>query len=103
MVSIEKIVQKFLQLDEYLGLLRNISRTPIKDFLNDRILVGVHRFRVQRSQFTPARLPYCWQGWQAGFRVAVNPQPLNPEPVNRYKIGSYICMVKLTMLMFTNL
>jgi len=52
MVSIEKIVQKFLQLDEYLGLLRNISRTPIKDFLNDRILVGVHRFRVQSSEFT---------------------------------------------------
>ena len=27
MVSIEKIAQKFLQLDEYLGILRSISKT----------------------------------------------------------------------------
>lgn len=40
MVSIEKIVQKFLQLDEHLGLLRNISKKPIKDFLNDKIVTA---------------------------------------------------------------
>jgi len=49
MVSIEKIVQKFLQLDEYLGLLRNISRTPIKDFLNDKIIIGSAKYYLQVS------------------------------------------------------
>ena len=49
MVSIEKIVQKFLQLDEYLGLLRDISRTPIKDFLNDKIIIGSAKYYLQVS------------------------------------------------------
>jgi len=49
MVSIEKIVQKSLQLDEYLGLLRDISRTPIKDFLNDKIIIGSAKYYLQVS------------------------------------------------------
>ncbi|MBW2341788.1 MAG: DUF86 domain-containing protein [Deltaproteobacteria bacterium] len=49
MVSIEKIVQKFNQLDEYLGLLRNISKTPIKDFLNDKIIIGSAKYYLQVS------------------------------------------------------
>lgn len=49
MVSIEKIVQKFLQLDEYLGLLRDISRTPINDFLNDKIIIGSAKYYLQVS------------------------------------------------------
>jgi len=48
-VSIEKIVQKFNQLDEYLGLLRNISKTPIKDFLNDKIIIGSAKYYLQVS------------------------------------------------------
>lgn len=49
MVSIEKIVQKFLQLDEHLGLLRNISKKPIKDFLNDKIIIGSAKYYLQVS------------------------------------------------------
>ena len=36
MVSKDKIVQKFLQLDEYLSLLKKISDTPTESFLKDR-------------------------------------------------------------------
>ncbi|MBW2078654.1 MAG: DUF86 domain-containing protein [Deltaproteobacteria bacterium] len=49
MVSIERIAQKFLQLDEYLGVLRNISKKPIKDFLNDKIIIGSAKYYLQVS------------------------------------------------------
>jgi hypothetical protein len=31
------------------------------------------------SDLPAARLPYCGQGWQAGFRVTPNREPLNPH------------------------
>jgi hypothetical protein len=37
MVSFEKIAQKFLQVDEYLGLFRTISKTALEAFLEDKI------------------------------------------------------------------
>ncbi|MBW1796401.1 MAG: hypothetical protein JRJ38_18620 [Deltaproteobacteria bacterium] len=40
MVSLEKILQRFSQLHEYLGLLRRISKTPIEVFLKDKIMIG---------------------------------------------------------------
>jgi len=49
MVSLEKIVQKFLQLDEYLGLLRRISKSPIEAFLNDKIIIGSAKYYLQVS------------------------------------------------------
>ena len=36
MVSIEKISQKFIQLDEYLGLLDEIAKVSEKAFLKER-------------------------------------------------------------------
>lgn len=49
MVSIEKIVQKFLQLDEYLGILRSISKTSIEVFLKDKIVIGSAKYYLQVS------------------------------------------------------
>ena len=49
MVSFEKIVQKFRQLDEYLGLLRKISKTPIEIFLKDKIMIGSAKYYLQVS------------------------------------------------------
>jgi len=49
MVSTEKIARKFLQLDEYVGLLRSISKTPIQAFLNDKVLIGSAKYYLQVS------------------------------------------------------
>ena len=49
MVSLEKIAQKFLQLDEYLGLLRSISKTSIEAFLKDKIIIGSAKYYLQVS------------------------------------------------------
>jgi len=49
MVSIEKIAQKFLQLDEYLGILRSISKTSIEAFLKDKIVIGSAKYYLQVS------------------------------------------------------
>ena len=49
MVSLEKIIQKFQQLDEFLRLLRKISKTPIKSFLKDKLLIGSAKYYLQVS------------------------------------------------------
>ncbi len=49
MVSFEKIAQKFLQVDEYLGLLRTISRTSVEAFLKDKIMIGSAKYYLQIS------------------------------------------------------
>jgi len=49
MVSIDRITQKFIQLDEYLEILRSISNTPLEDFLKDAILLGSAKDYLQIS------------------------------------------------------
>jgi len=49
MVSKDRIVQKFLQLDEYLSLLKKISDTPVESFLKDKILIGSAKYYLQVS------------------------------------------------------
>lgn len=49
MVSVEKICLKFSQLDEYLSLLKEISRTPVENFLKDKILIGSAKYYLQVS------------------------------------------------------
>jgi len=49
MVSFEKICQKLLQVDEYLGLLRKISKTPVEAFLKDKIVIGSAKYYLQVS------------------------------------------------------
>jgi len=49
MVSIEKISQKFIQLDEYLGLLDEIAKVSEKAFLEDKILIGSAKYYLQTS------------------------------------------------------
>ncbi|MBW2249321.1 MAG: DUF86 domain-containing protein [Deltaproteobacteria bacterium] len=49
MVLLEKVTRKFLQLDEYLGLLRNISKTPLESFLKDKIIIGGAKYYLQVS------------------------------------------------------
>ena len=49
MVSFEKVVQKFQQLDEYLKILAKISKTPKETFLKDKILIGSAKYYLQVS------------------------------------------------------
>ena len=49
MVAKEKLIQKFLQLDEYIGLLNTISQTPKMKFLKDKILIGSAKYYLQVS------------------------------------------------------
>lgn len=50
MVSIEKIPQKFIQLDEYLRILDEIAKVPKKQFLKDKVIIGF----IHYSSFDPA-------------------------------------------------
>jgi len=49
MVSVEKIRQKFIQTDEYLSILKQISKRPKKDFMKDKILIGSAKYYLQVS------------------------------------------------------
>ena len=49
MVAIEKVLQKFAQLDEYLVVLSTISETPENAFLKDKILIGSAKYYLQVS------------------------------------------------------
>ena len=49
MVSFEKVIYKFQQLDEYLSLLKKISGTPQETFLKDKILIGSAKYYLQVS------------------------------------------------------
>ena len=49
MVSLEKIIQKFQQLDEFLRLLKKISKTPINLFLKDKLMIGSAKYYLQVS------------------------------------------------------
>ncbi len=49
MVSFEKVVNKFQQLDEYLKILAKISKTPKETFLKDKILTGSAKYYLQVS------------------------------------------------------
>jgi len=49
MVSFEKVVHKFQQLDEYLKILAKISKTPKETFLKDKILIGSAKYYLQVS------------------------------------------------------
>ncbi len=49
MVSIEKIYRKFIALDEYLAVLKEIGATPVDDFIADKIIIGSGRYYLQVS------------------------------------------------------
>ena len=49
MVSFEKIIRKFQQLDEYLVILKAISQTPQETFLKDKIMIGSAKYYLQVS------------------------------------------------------
>jgi uncharacterized protein YutE (UPF0331/DUF86 family) len=49
MVTEEKILRKFIQVDEYLSLLNKISKSSEQDFLKDKILIGSAKYYLQVS------------------------------------------------------
>jgi len=49
MVSFEKVIRKFQQLDEYLSILKAISQTPQETFLKDKIVIGSAKYYLQIS------------------------------------------------------
>ena len=49
MVSIEKISQKFIQLEKYLGLLKEISKESEEAFLKNQIIIGSAKYYLQVS------------------------------------------------------
>jgi uncharacterized protein YutE (UPF0331/DUF86 family) len=49
MVSLEKIIDKFGQLDEFLAILASITRTTLASFLKDKLLIGGAKYYLQVS------------------------------------------------------
>ena len=49
MVSLEKITDKFEQLDEFLSLLKEIEKTALSSFLKDKLLIGAAKYYLQVS------------------------------------------------------
>ena len=49
MISIEKISQKFIQLENYLGLLKEISKESEEAFLKNQIIIGSAKYYLQVS------------------------------------------------------
>lgn len=49
MVSVDKIIQKFKQLDDFLTILRGMQNTPRDVFLKDKILIGGAKYYLQVS------------------------------------------------------
>lgn len=49
MVSLEKITDKFGQLDEFLAILGGITRTTLESFLTDKLLIGGAKYYLQVS------------------------------------------------------
>ncbi|KPK25657.1 MAG: hypothetical protein AMK69_13730 [Nitrospira bacterium SG8_3] len=49
MVSVEKITDKFSQLDEFLLILKGMQSTPLEAFLGDKILIGSAKYYLQVS------------------------------------------------------
>ena len=49
MVTEEKILQKLIQVDEYLSFLNKISKSSEQDFLKDKILIGSAKYYLQIS------------------------------------------------------
>ncbi len=49
MVSVEKIINKFVQLDEYLAIIDEMRIKPRETFLGDKILMGSAKYYLQVS------------------------------------------------------
>ena len=49
MVSIDKLTRKFIQLDEYLEVLKKVADISRKDFLKDKIVIGSAKYYLQVS------------------------------------------------------
>ena len=49
MISTDKLTRKFIQLDEYLEILKKLSEIPENEFLYDKILVGSAKYYLQVS------------------------------------------------------
>jgi len=49
MVSLERIIDKLEQLDDFIGLLAKIKQTPLESFLQDKLLVGGAKYYLQVS------------------------------------------------------
>ena len=49
MICAEKITDKFGQLDEFLGILKGMRKTPVGKFLKDKVLIGSAKYYLQVS------------------------------------------------------
>ena len=49
MVSADKISRKVIEMDEYLGFLKEISKQPELEFLQDKIRIGSAKYYLQVS------------------------------------------------------
>lgn len=49
MISLDKIIQRFIQLDEHLEILRKIVETSSEAFLKDKIMIGSAKYYLQIS------------------------------------------------------
>lgn len=49
MVSVDKIIQKFKRLDDFMAILGEMKSTPLEVFLKDKILIGGAKYYLQVS------------------------------------------------------
>lgn len=49
MISVQKITDKFGQLDEFLAILKGMRKTSLDKFLKDKILIGSAKYYLQVS------------------------------------------------------
>ena len=49
MISVEKVTDKFRQLDEFLAILKGIGSEPLGTFLQNKVLIGSAKYYLQVS------------------------------------------------------
>jgi len=49
MISADKIIDKFGQMDEFLAILKGMRQTPVEKFVKDKILIGSAKYYLQVS------------------------------------------------------
>jgi uncharacterized protein YutE (UPF0331/DUF86 family) len=49
MVSAEKIIDKFAQMNEFLAILKGMRQGPVENFVKDKILIGSAKYYLQVS------------------------------------------------------
>ena len=115
MISIEKISQKFIQLENYLGLLKEISKESEEVFLKNQIIIGSAKYYLQVSieccldvanNIIASERLRAPNDYADSFTVleekGIFHQQLGQRLRQNSEIGSSICMERLMINLYTS-